>query len=96
MKSCGSGRDCFGYRETPLKLFIELAGGAGNEDPPGDAALPVFYPLYDTRRLAALGTIRALGCVHHLLTVCCLRNLCRHSLISLGLYRRNVSFQNQS
>ena len=52
-----------------LQLFVEFARGAGNVDAARDIALPVFYALYDARRLAALGAIRALGCVHHLLTI---------------------------
>jgi hypothetical protein len=94
-----------------LEFFVELAGGTGNEDSARDAALTVLHPFYDTRGFSALGAIGALGCVHDLFTICCLRNLCRHLLISLTLnvrvaglgqpisvcrYRINDIDQNQS
>ena len=52
-----------------LQLFVEFARGAGNVDAAGSVAFPVFYALYNARRLAALGAIRALGRVHNLLTI---------------------------
>jgi hypothetical protein len=70
------------YELTQLELFVELAGGAGNEDSAGDTALAILYAFNDPGGLAALGTVSALGGVHFLLTICCLRNLGRHLLIS--------------
>jgi hypothetical protein len=53
-----------------LQLFAEFAAGAGNENSAGDATLAVFDALHDTRGLAALGTVGALGRVHHFFAVC--------------------------
>jgi len=53
-----------------LELFAEFAGGAGNEDSARDAAFAIFDALHDTRGLAALGTVGALGGVHHFFAVC--------------------------
>ena len=51
------------------ELLVEFAGRARNEHSAGSVTLTVFHSLYDTRRLAALGAIRALGRVHNLLTI---------------------------
>ena len=61
--------------ESSLQLLEELAGRARNVNPARDAALAVLDPLHNTRRLAALRAIRALGGVHDLLAVRCLCNL---------------------
>jgi hypothetical protein len=53
-----------------LELLVELAGGAGNKNSTGDAALAIFDALDDACGLAALGTVGALGGVHHLLAIC--------------------------
>jgi len=58
-----------------LQFLVELARRAGNIDPAGHASLAVFHALDDARRLAALGTIRALARVHDLLSVRCFCNL---------------------
>src|SRR5690348_1251884 len=76
-----------GFSDTPnsqvcaseaLEFLVELAGGARDENSAGNAALPVLYSLYDASGLSALGAIGAFGCVHHLLTICCFRNLNGH------------------
>jgi hypothetical protein len=58
-----------------LELLVEFAGGAGDENAAGDAALAVLDALYDARGLAALGAIGALGGVHYFLTVSSLGDL---------------------
>jgi len=64
------------WRQRPiLKLLVEFASGAGNEDSPGNAALPILHPLYDAGWLAALGAIGALGRIHHFLAICGLGDL---------------------
>src|SRR6476661_8331606 len=60
-----------------LELLVEIACRAGDVDSAGNAALTVLDALHDARRLAALGTVRALGRVHYLLAICGLCNL-RH------------------
>lgn len=57
--------------EEELEFFEEFAAGAGNKDATGHVALAVFHPLYNAGGLAALGAIRALRCIHHLVTVRC-------------------------
>src|SRR5258708_689766 len=61
-----------------LQLLEELARRARNIDPARYPALAVFHALHDAGRLAALGAIRALACVHHLFTVCCFCDLCAY------------------
>jgi hypothetical protein len=58
-----------------LQLLVELAGGAGDENAAGDAALSVLDALHDAGGLAALGAVGALGGVHDLLAVSSLGNL---------------------
>src|ERR1700753_734217 len=58
-----------------LELFEEVARGAGDIHAAGGAALAVLDALHDTRRLRALGAIRALLGVHLLLAVAGLGNL---------------------
>ena len=58
-----------------LKLLVEVARRAGDENPAGDVALAVFHTLYDAGGLAALGAVGALGRVHYFLTVCSFSNL---------------------
>src|SRR5581483_7701964 len=58
-----------------LQLFVKIASRARDKDSARHVALAVLYALYDSRRFAALGAIRALRCVHHLLAVCCFRYL---------------------
>jgi hypothetical protein len=65
-----------------LKLFVEIAGGAGDVYAARDAALAVFDPLDDAGGLVALGTIGALGRVHYLLAVCCLGDLSHGNSVS--------------
>src|ERR1017187_6106959 len=76
--------------KLPLELLVEVARRAGNIDPARYAALAVLHALDDARRLAALGTIRALAGVHHLLTVRRFCDLCayRHgsSLLISSVY----------
>jgi hypothetical protein len=52
-----------------LEFLVEFAAGAGNKDSAGGIALAVFYAFHNPGRLAALGAIGALGCVHYLLAV---------------------------
>src|ERR1700679_1101608 len=59
-----------------LELFEELADRAGDVDSAGDAALAVLDALDDAGGLGALGTIGALLCIHDLLAVAGLGNLC--------------------
>jgi hypothetical protein len=59
-----------------LELLVEFAGGAGDEDSTRDAALTVFYPLYNARWLATLGAVSALGRVHYLFAISCFGNFC--------------------
>src|SRR5258708_5833812 len=61
--------------EAALQLLVEIARRAGNINSARNPALAIFHALDDARRLAALGTIRALACVHHLLTVRCFCDL---------------------
>src|SRR5690348_9639952 len=52
-----------------LQLLKKLASRARNKNPARHVPLAILHPLHDPRRLAALGTIRALRCVHHLLAI---------------------------
>jgi hypothetical protein len=63
-----------------LQLLVKLAGRARNEDAAGNATFPVFHPLYNPRRFAALRAVGALGCVHYFFTVRCLSDL-RHQFL---------------
>ena len=65
-----------------LKLFVKLASRARYIDSAGDVPLAIFHPLYDARGLAALGTVRALGSVHHFFTICRLGDLGHGRLLS--------------
>src|ERR1700686_4252817 len=56
---------------APLQLLEELTRRAGNIDSARNPALAIFHALDDARRLAALGAIRTLACVHYLFTVRC-------------------------
>jgi hypothetical protein len=58
------------------ELFVEFAGGAGDEDSTRDTALTIFYPLYNARWLATLGAVGALGRVHYLFAISCFGNFC--------------------
>lgn len=64
-----------------LETFEKVASGARDVHAAGDAAVTIFDALYDASRLGALGAIGALGGVHHLLTICCLGNLCHGNLL---------------
>ena len=55
---------------TPSKLLVKFAGRAGNENAAGNAAFPILHPFGNTRGLAALGAVGALGGVHYFLAVC--------------------------
>jgi hypothetical protein len=82
--------DGVGYRNwrLSLQLFVELTRRAGNINPARYVALTVFHALDDARSLAALGAIRALAGVHHLLTVRCFCNLrayCHDSFLLISL-----------
>jgi len=57
------------------QLLEEFAGRARNKYSAGHAALAILHPFHDAGCLATLWTIRALGCVHDFLTICCLCNL---------------------
>lgn len=57
-----------------LQLLEELTARARDKDSAGNVAFAVLYTLHDAGRLAAFGAIRAFGCVHDLLAVCCLGN----------------------
>jgi len=59
--------------QISLQLLVKLAGRAGDENPAGDVAFAVLHALHDAGRLAALGTVGALGCVHHFFAI---RGLC--------------------
>jgi hypothetical protein len=52
-----------------LQFLEELAARARNEDPSTHIAFTVFNALYDAGGLAALGTIGALGGIHHFLAI---------------------------
>src|ERR1700761_986852 len=71
--------------EICSKLFVEVAGGAGDVYAAGDAALAVLDPLHDAGGLAALGTIGALGRVHYLLAVCCLGDFSHGNSVSSSI-----------
>jgi hypothetical protein len=58
-----------------LKLLVEFAGGARDENSAGNAAFAVFHALSDASRFAALGAVSALGSVHYFLAICGLGNL---------------------
>ena len=72
----------------PSQLLEELATGAGNKNPAGDAALAVFHPFDDARGFAAFGAVGTLGCVHDLLAVGRLGNL-RHRVDLLTVVSRS-------
>ena len=57
-----------------LKLLVEVARGTGNKDAPRYAPLAVLHTLHDARRLAAFGTVGALGRVHYFFAICSLGN----------------------
>jgi hypothetical protein len=63
---------------SELEFFDEVADRAGDIDSTRSSPLAVFHPLHDTRRLRALGAVGALLCVHDLLTVAGLGNLCHN------------------
>jgi hypothetical protein len=65
-----------------LELLEELTRRARNIDSARHAPLTVLHALDDSRRFAALRTIRALAGIHHLLAICRFCNLCsyRHGL----------------
>src|SRR4051812_43393062 len=73
-----------GTRNSVLlsQLLEEFARRARDEDPARYVALPVLHPLYDASRLAAFGAISTLGCVHDLLAVSRLGNLCHCLLLN--------------
>jgi hypothetical protein len=65
-----------------LELLEEFASWAGDEDATGDAAVPVFYPLYDAGGLATLGTVCAFRGIHFFFSICCFCNLCHRCLLT--------------
>ena len=70
--------------QSPLQLFVKLAGRAGDENSAGNVALTVLHTLHDPGGLATLRTVGALGRIHYLLAITCFSNL-RHG--------RNSSFR---
>ena len=64
--------------------FVEFAPRARDKNPAGNAAFAVLDPLYDAGRLAALGTIGALGSVHLFFTIGCFCDLGHCSLLMLS------------
>src|SRR6516162_5808643 len=65
-----------------LQLLVEITRRTGNVNPARNVALTVFYPLYDTRRLATLRAIGALAGVHDLFAVSCFCDLRHCSLLN--------------
>ena len=59
----------------PLQLLVKFTRRARDENASGNTTLAILHALDDARRLAALGAIRALGSIHHLLAVCCFCDL---------------------
>lgn len=59
------------FAKKNLQPFVKLTSRARNKDSAADSPLAVLHPLYDAGLLPALRTIRALGCVHHLLAITC-------------------------
>jgi hypothetical protein len=64
-----------------LKLFVEVAGGAGNVNAAGNSPFAILHPLHDTRSFIALWAFHTFGGVHHFGTVCGLGYLCHGSIL---------------
>jgi hypothetical protein len=62
-----------------LQLLVKFARRARDDNPSGNVALAILYPLRDPGRLATFRAVGALGCIHDLFTVGRLCNL-RHCL----------------
>ncbi len=62
---------------------MELTGGAGDIYAAWCSALPILYPIHNAGGFAALGAIRALGCIHDLLPVSRLRYFCHAASLLL-------------
>jgi hypothetical protein len=77
-------------RSVGLEFFVEFAGGTGDVHPARHTAFPVLDALHDAGWFRALRTVGALGGIHFLFTVACLRNLC-HDLSNLLLLAIRVS-----
>jgi hypothetical protein len=65
--------------QASLQLLVKFARRAGDDNPSGNVALAILYPLRDPGRLAAFRAVGALRCIHDLFTVGRLCNL-RHCL----------------
>ncbi len=52
-----------------LEFFEKLAGGAGDIDSAGDAALAVLHALDDARLFATLGAVGRFGRVHYFFAI---------------------------
>jgi hypothetical protein len=81
------------WKLEALQLLVKRASRTRNINPARYVALAVLHALDDPRRLAALGTIRALARVHHLLTVrrfCDLRAYCHGSFLLMFRCVRSV------
>jgi hypothetical protein len=63
------------------KLFVEVAGRAGDVNASGNSAFPILYSFHNASCLIAFGTFNALGSVHHLGTIGGLGYF-RHGVIS--------------
>ena len=72
----------------PLQLLVKFTRRARDENASGNTTLAILNALHDARRLAALGAIRALGGIHHLLAVCCFCNLGAYCHVSVLLISR--------
>jgi hypothetical protein len=51
------------------KLFVEVAGRAGDVNSSGNSAFPILYSFHNASCFIAFGTFNALGSVHHLGTI---------------------------
>jgi hypothetical protein len=63
------------------KLFVEVAGRAGDVNASGNSAFPILYSFHNASCFIAFGTFNALGSVHHLGTIGGLGYF-RHGVIS--------------
>ena len=52
-----------------LELLVKLAGRARDINTAGNIPFAIFHALYDAGGFAALGTVRALGGIHHFFAI---------------------------